>query len=84
MGTVSFSPDADDQWAHILDRDTSLAKILDSLLDSIESGEEPGRRRGTRRFCTARVPGRDDLYAIVWELRDGDPHITYIGRSPEM
>lgn len=81
MVTISFSPEADDEWADILDRDVPLAKILDRLLDSIESEEIPGRRRGDLRFCTTRVPGRDDRYAIVWEIRDEEPYVTYIGIS---
>lgn len=82
MGTLGFAPEADEQWASIIERDTLLAEVLDGLLDAVESGEEPGRRRGDQRFCTTRVRGRDDLYVLVWEPRDDGPYVTYIGRSP--
>ncbi|MAL05254.1 MAG: hypothetical protein CMH36_00075 [Microbacterium sp.] len=80
---VDFSPTADDQWDHIINHDVPLAKAIDPLLDDIESGELVGQRlTNAARFTTLRMPGRDEVYVIFWENRDGYRYVNYIGKLP--
>ncbi|MGZ0069705.1 hypothetical protein [Microbacterium arborescens] len=55
--------------------------MIDPILDSIEEGNTPGEMFANhRRFTQVRVPGRDDLYAIIWEVREDDLYVLRIGR----
>lgn len=84
MDSLEFSPDADDAWAYIIDSDPKLAEVVDAKLDEIEAGIEQGRMRQDRhRFVTLRVPGRDDLYVIVWERKQGHLYVLRVGKIQE-
>lgn len=67
-------------WEHIIKHDTKLAEVVDGKFNDIENGMETGRVRSGKRFVTLRVPGRDDLYIIVWENRDAGPYVVHVGR----
>jgi hypothetical protein len=78
---LDFSPAADSEWQLILERDRILAESIDPLLDQIEAGETPGQMFANHvRFTTLRVPGRDELYCIVWEVREDYLYVVRIGR----
>jgi hypothetical protein len=78
--TLTFSPAADGEWEHILDRDRKLAEIIDPILDDIEDGTLPGGRFSNgKAVTTLRVPGRDQAYAIVWENLSDTRRVLRIG-----
>lgn len=81
MKSLDFSPSADDEWSHFLSYDRKVAEIADPLFDEIETGGLPGQMYANHaRFTTFRVPGRDDIFAIVWEVRDEYLYVLRIGR----
>lgn len=80
MKKLDLSPAADGEWEHILDRDRKLAEIAEPILDAIEAEELVGERfQNAARFTTFRVPGRDQLYAVVWEDRGDHFYLLRIG-----
>lgn len=81
MKPVEFSPEADDEWDQILERDRKLAEAIDPLFDEIEDGTLPGQMYANHvRFTTLRVPGRDDLYTVIWEDRGDHYYVLRVGR----
>jgi hypothetical protein len=78
---IEFSPAADSEWEQILTGDRVLAEAIDPLFDRIESGELPGQMFANHaRFATLRLPGRDELYCIVWEIRQDYLYVLRVGR----
>lgn len=83
MKPLDFSPLADDKWAYIVEHDRKLAEAIDHVFDRIESGALPGQMFDNHaRFTTVRVHGRDEAYAVVWQVRDDHFYVVYVGRSP--
>lgn len=81
MKPLDMSPPAKDEWDHIIDRDRKLAEAVQPLLDDIESGEIVGERfQNGARFVTFRIPGRDELFVVVWVDRGNHLYVLRIGR----
>lgn len=81
MNPIEFSESADSEWSFIIEHDRRLAEAIDPVLDQIENGTIPGAMFENRaRFTTVRVPGRDELYAIIWEVRSDHHFMLRIGR----
>lgn len=83
---LDFSPEADDAWAAIVERDQPQAPALDAVFDQLEC--DPASLRSiqydvdpTARLTVVQVPGRNEPSWVIWrDQGDGTLRIEHVGR----
>jgi hypothetical protein len=71
MTELYIADSAGDKWDTICETDPKLAEVLDKVFGRIEDDSQLYRQYANHaRFVQVNVPGRDDVWTVVWEWDD--------------